>query len=41
MGFVITQLTGGKPWAVFLVGAIGFLFLFLLIIVVMYPRRRD
>lgn len=41
MAFVITQLSGGKPWGVVLVGAIGFLILLLLIILIMYPRRRD
>jgi hypothetical protein len=44
LGFLarpIMMLSGGKPWGVLVVGAIGFLILFLLVIFVMYPRRRD
>jgi hypothetical protein len=38
---LILALSGGRPWAVLLIGAIGFIILFLVVIWVMYPRRRD
>jgi hypothetical protein len=41
MQIPILALSGGRPWAIMLVGAVGFLILFLLIILIMYPRRRD
>jgi len=37
----ILALSGGRPWAVILIGAIGFLIILLIIILVMYPRRRG
>ena len=33
--------SGGRPWAVVLIGAIGFLIILLIIVLVMYHRRRD
>jgi uncharacterized membrane protein YecN with MAPEG domain len=38
---VFLELSGGRPWAVLLIGAIAFLIILLAIIWAMYPRRRD
>jgi hypothetical protein len=37
----ILALSGGRPWLIMLIGAIGFIIILLLIIFVMYPRRRG
>jgi hypothetical protein len=38
---VFSQVSGGRPWAIIVAGAVCFLALLLLVILVMYPWRRD
>ena len=41
MGMAFSIMSGGKPWAVIVIGTIWFLFLLVLILLIMYPRHRG
>jgi high-affinity Fe2+/Pb2+ permease len=41
MAPVFIALSGGRPLGLLIAGAIAFLILLVLIVLIMYPRRRD